>query len=73
LASEDGTHLVFYKEDTQSLRLDLSGMPHDQRAFAVDTRGDEYQEIDLGELARGEHEWEAPYRSDWVVAVGYGG
>jgi hypothetical protein len=72
LAGSDGRQFVVYQEDTREVRLDLTGMAGPRRAVAVETRGEEYREIDLGELAPDEQVWEAPHRSDWVVAVGFG-
>jgi hypothetical protein len=71
LATPDGTHWVFYQEETNRVRLDLGAAAGSRHAVAVDAKGRGYREIDLGELAPGEHSWEALYRSDWAVAVGY--
>ena len=68
LASPDG-RAVFYREDAESIQLDLSGLEGPQPAIAVDTRKD-YAEIDLGALRPGEHTWQAPRRSDWALAIG---
>lgn len=60
---------LFYREDADGFELDLQSMPASSRAVAVDARRS-YEERDLGELAPGVHSFEAPYRSDWAVAVG---
>ncbi len=60
---------IFYKENTISVRIDLAKMPHAQSAIAVDTCKP-YQEIELGTLSSKEHLWNAPYKSDWAIAVG---
>ncbi len=65
-----GRLAVFYKENTSSIRIDLSGMAGAKRAVAVDTRK-EYEEIDLGSLGPKDQTWDAPYSSDWAIAVGY--
>jgi len=62
-------HCVFYKENTESIRMDLSGMSGAQPAIAVDTKK-QYDEIEIGRLSTGQHVWKAPYRSDWAIAVG---
>jgi hypothetical protein len=62
-------HYVFYVEEANSIQMDLSGMPGRQRAVAVDTKLP-YKEIELGELSAREQTWEAPYISDWAIAVG---
>lgn len=68
LASPDG-RAVFYREDAESIQLDLSGRDGPQTASAVDTTR-EYAEIELGILEPGQHTWNAPRRSDWAIAVG---
>lgn len=60
---------VFYSEQTGEVRMDLSGADEGLAAVAVDTRKP-YEEIDLGTLDAEEQIWEAPYRSNWAVAVG---
>ena len=63
------TFYVFYRENRSSITMDLSGMDGPRRAVAIDTRK-AYEEIPLGTLAPGSHRFDAPYRSDWAVAVG---
>jgi hypothetical protein len=63
------THYIFYKEDAQSIRMDLSGMAEKQPAVAVDTKKP-YGEISLGILNSANQTWQAPYQSDWAIAVG---
>lgn len=60
---------IFYGENADALRLDLSHMLGPQPVVAVDTRAP-YGEIDAGTLAPGIHVWQAPHRSDWALAVG---
>ena len=62
-------HYVIYEEDTASVRMDLSNIKGVQPAVAVDTKSS-YEEISLGMLDAQEHVWDAPYASDWVIAVG---
>jgi hypothetical protein len=69
LADLSRGHYVFYKEATDSIQIDLVGMPGPRRAVAVDTRK-EYAEIDLGELTPGLHRVKLPHSSDWAIAVG---
>jgi hypothetical protein len=69
LRNPGNTHFVFYKEAAATVGMDLSRMSGPQPAVAVDTRK-AYKEIDLGTLRPREHTWEAPYRSDWALAVG---
>jgi hypothetical protein len=60
---------VFYKENSATVQMDLSAMSSAQPAVAVDTRL-AYAGIDLGMLSPGNHTWNAPYQSDWAIAVG---
>ena len=69
LMRPSNAHYVFYREDTTSVAMDLSGMDGPQTAVAVDTRLP-YEEIDLGQLDAAEQSWTAPYESDWAIAVG---
>ena len=62
-------HFVFYKENTDSVGMNLGNMPKSQPAVAVDTKTS-YQEIELGLLTPGKHNWKAPYTSDWAIAIG---
>ena len=64
-----GNLLVFYKEDTDSIRMDLTELRGALRAIAVDTRR-RYKEIEIGGLkAQPGQLFKAPHRSDWAVAV----
>ena len=69
LVDAEATRLVVYAEDTDRVPLDVSAMRGSLRAVAIDTARS-YDEIDLGELAAEDGTWEAPYVSDWAVAVG---
>jgi len=63
-------HYVFYKENTSSVQINLSGMgAAAQSAIAIDTKNN-YVEIDLGTLTASNQTWNAPYTSDWAIAVG---
>lgn len=61
--------LVFYREEADSINLDLSKMNGSQPAVAVDTTK-EYQEIDLGLVRPESQTLSLPHDSDWAVAVG---
>jgi hypothetical protein len=64
-----GRLLIFYKEDTSSIKMDLSEMNAAIKALAVDTCL-KYKEIELSGLKpEKEQIFEAPARSDWAVAV----
>jgi hypothetical protein len=49
--------------------MDLTRMRGSQRAVAVDTKSS-YKETDLGRISVSKHDWQAPYKSDWAIAVG---
>jgi len=64
-----GRILVFYKEDTDSIKMDLSELQRTIEAIAVDTCRD-YKEIAIGGLKAGRGQvFKARARSDWAVAV----
>lgn len=64
-----GKLLVFYKEDTNSIQMDLSELRSLIRGIAVDTCRS-YKEIELNGLsAEGGQIFKTPRRSDWAVAV----
>jgi hypothetical protein len=65
----DAPQCIVYKENTESVRLDLSQFRSAQSAVAVDTTRP-YKEIGLGRLKPEVHNWKAPRRSDWAIAVG---
>lgn len=65
-----GKFRVFYREDADSIRMDLAGLREPIKAVAVDTRA-EYKEIPLADLkAASEQVFKAPRKSDWAAAVG---
>lgn len=69
LRDPDNAHFVVYKENTDSVGMNLANMPNSQPAVAVDTKA-HYKEIDLGVLVPGKHDWKTPYASDWAIAIG---
>ncbi len=69
LKSADGIHVLFYKEDAEWIHMDLSKLASPLVAIAVDTNKS-YAEIGLGKLHPEKQSWQAPYKSDWAVAVG---
>lgn len=69
LSVPSGKNWIFYKEDAASITMDLSGMPGAQPGIAIDTKK-EYKELKIGMLDVKKHIWNAPYRSDWAIAVG---
>ena len=65
-----GRFCIFYKENTDSIRMDLTGLPTPVVALAVDTRV-QYREIPLAALeATPGQAFKAPHKSDWVIAAG---
>ncbi|MFB3081001.1 MAG: hypothetical protein ACE1Y1_04425, partial [Nitrosomonadaceae bacterium] len=69
LTRPSNTDYIFYQDSTSSLQMDLSGMVGSQPAVAVDAKLS-YAEIALGNLNPGSQTWNAPYTSDWAIAVG---
>jgi len=69
LKTTTNDNYVFYKEDTSSVQMNLSGMATALPAIAVDAKLG-YAEIDIGTLSPTSQTWNAPYVSDWAVAVG---
>jgi hypothetical protein len=60
---------LLYQEDADRIRLDLSALKASAPAVAVDTKR-AYREIELGVLRAEAQTWQAPYVSDWAIAVG---
>lgn len=69
LKRPSNAQFIFYREDTSTIELDLAAMQEAQSAIAVDTKK-RYAEIKIGRLTAENQTWEAPYASDWAVAVG---
>ncbi len=58
---------IYYKENTDSLTYSLSGDA--KKVIAVDCKK-AYAEIEIGIISNGSHTFEAPYASDWALAIG---
>ncbi|MFK7803672.1 MAG: DUF5060 domain-containing protein [Anaerolineae bacterium] len=67
LRNSDYSRLIFYKEDTSSIQIDLTGLPNQIPYVAVDTISG--QEV-TGFFEGSDQTWSAPSKSDWVIAVG---
>ncbi len=64
-----GSLLVFYKEDTDSIKMNLAELRGGIWAVAVDTRKS-YKEIEPAGINAGPDQvFKAPHRSDWAVAI----
>ena len=61
--------LVLYRENADSIEIDLSGLNGSQPAVAVDTKK-AYVEIDLKKRLNKSQTIGLPYPSDWSVAIG---
>lgn len=64
------SHFIFYREDTANVEFDLTGAAGPLNVTARDT-GNGGDVIEIGELEPAEHNWQAPYVSDWVITAGY--
>ncbi len=61
--------LVFYKEDADSIEMNLDELNGKFHAVAVDAKS-QYEEIELTNLKpKPGQQFKAPHRSDWAVAV----
>ncbi len=72
LASDDLCNFVFYKQDSDSVQVDLQGAGEPLRLVAVNTAA-AYTEIDLGTFAPGVHVIDLSDHggtSDWAIAAG---
>ncbi|MDP6445259.1 MAG: DUF5060 domain-containing protein [Pirellulaceae bacterium] len=65
----DSDQFIFYRDDTDSIRMNLTSMSAAQPAVAIDTKR-KHQPIRLGRLPPKEQNWTAPHKSDWAIAVG---
>jgi hypothetical protein len=64
-----GKLLVFYREDTDSIKMNLRELKGKFHAVAVDTKGP-YKEIELTDLKPDTGQlFKAPNHSDWAIAV----
>lgn len=63
------SHYIFYREDTDTIRMNLNALVGAQSAVAVDAKK-AYVEIPLDDFKSGDQTWTAPYISDWVIAIG---
>jgi len=62
-------HFVAYKENTNTITFDMSNINGTLPVIAVDTKL-EYQSIEVGVWGAGNQTWNAPYQSDWALAIG---
>ena len=69
LRNANNRNFVFYKENTSSIQMNLSSMSGTQPAIAIDTKKS-YREVIVGNLTPKSTTWDAPYSSDWAIAVG---
>jgi hypothetical protein len=69
LKTPDNSHYVFYYENSSTLNYNLTGMGGSNKVVAVDTKK-KYAEIDLGTKSPGAYTYNAPYSSNWAIAVG---
>ncbi|MBD3385582.1 DUF5060 domain-containing protein [candidate division KSB1 bacterium] len=67
LQTPDRKKMIYYREDTQQIQIDCSGLSGSLGAIAVDAKRP-YDEIAVPVTA-GIQTWTAPYTSDWAVRV----
>jgi hypothetical protein len=64
-----GRLMVFYRENAESIRMDLGKMKGRVQGIAIDTK-QRHKEIQIDGLkAESRQRFDAPHRSDWAVAV----
>jgi len=68
LKSKKSNSVVLYKEETDTIEFDFNQY-NSQRIIAVDTKLD-YNEIQIDNNLIVNSTWLAPYKSDWIVAIG---
>jgi hypothetical protein len=68
LATPSLDNIVIYAEDTDRIALDFSNIDGPLTAVAVDAKG-AYLEIPVGPFDAGTTHWQAPYESDWALAI----
>jgi hypothetical protein len=69
LKTPNNQQVVLYRQDADSVFVDLSGFEGQLFAVAVDA-AKAYKELPLEGLKREEQAIALPYKSDWAVAVG---
>ena len=69
LRTPDNQKFVAYRENANSVQIDLSSASGTLSAIAVNTRNT-YQEVDLGNLSATSQTINLPSTSDWAVAIG---
>lgn len=61
-------NILIYKENTDTVSLDLSQIKTPFKAIAIDTQKP-YQEIEIDIPSTTKTTWSAPYASDWAIAI----
>ena len=69
LRNSDSDLWVIYREEADSIDIDLTNAPGELPAVAVDTK-EVYREVELGLLGPRNQTIKLPHESDWAVAVG---
>ena len=69
LKRPSNSQFIFYKENTDSVLMNLSEMNGTQPVIVVDTRK-EYQETKLPDATPKDQRLQLPYISDWAIVVG---
>jgi hypothetical protein len=62
-------HAIFYRENAEILEIDLPASAVLPEVFAKDTQNG--NRINIPENGPGRQNWQAPYRSDWVIIAGF--
>jgi hypothetical protein len=68
LATPDLDHIVVYAQSTDHIALNLEAIGAPLTAVAIDAKG-AYLEIQVGQFQPSTTHWDAPYTSDWALAI----
>jgi len=69
LKDSSNKRFIVYKETTNTVTLDMNNINSTLPVIAVDTKL-EYDRISVGTWGTGNQTWNAPYVSDWALAIG---
>lgn len=69
LRTTDNSGYIIYKEDADSIWINMETLKHISKIYAVDTK-QSYSEIKVDNINENNF-WKAPYFSDWVLVIGH--
>ncbi len=69
LKNLNNSNFIIYKENTDQINFNLQKISEPLPVVAIDTKK-YYNEISFGFLSKNIYKWHAPYKSDWIIAIG---